>query len=364
MVYTNEDTDVEGNLLYSKLKKKVIGISEGDGEEYTFWEKEYVGLQNGLKAVLPNAHNYITQFSADERRYIVYSTSSNEPGTYYFGDRDEKTLYPIANRYGRLKSELLADTQYLTYEARDKLKIDAYLTVPKGLEAKQLPTIIFPHGGPISYDSNDFDYWAQFFANRGYAVFRMNFRGSAGYGYEFMKAGLKSWGLEMQNDVEDGTRYLIDQGISDPKRICIVGASYGGYAALMGAAMTPDLYRCAVSVAGVTDVAYLVKSSRRFTNYKVVKEQIGDDFDALYDRSPISKADKINIPVLLLHGDKDRVVKVQHSREMYDELKSLKKTVEYIELENGDHYLSNNDNRLATFKALDKFLADNLNPKL
>lgn len=364
LVYANEATDVEGDLLYSQLKKKVIGISEGDGEEYTFWETEYVGLQNGLKAVLPDAHNYITQFSANERRYIVYSTSSTEPGTYYFGDRDEKTLYPIANRYGKLNSELLANTQHLTYEARDKLKIDAYLTVPKGLEAKQLPTIIFPHGGPISYDSNDFDYWAQFFANRGYAVFRMNFRGSAGYGYEFMKAGLKSWGLEMQNDVEDGTRYLIAQGISDPKRICIAGASYGGYAALMGAAMTPDLYRCAISVAGVTDVAYLVKSSRRHTNYEVVKEQIGDDLDALYERSPISKADKINIPVLLLHGDKDRVVKVQHSRKMYDELKSLNKPVEYIELENGDHYLSNNDNRLATFKALDKFLADNLNPKL
>ncbi|MCP3129038.1 S9 family peptidase [Shewanella sp. KJ2020] len=360
LVYANEETDVEGELLYSTLKQKVIGISEGDGEEYTFWDKEYAGLQNGLKAVLPNARNYITQFSADERRYLVYSTSSTEPGTYYFGDRDAKSLYPIANRYNQLNSELLAETQYLTYEARDKLKINAYLTVPKGLEAKQLPTIIFPHGGPISYDSNDFDYWAQFFANRGYAVFRMNFRGSAGYGYEFMKAGLKSWGLEMQNDVEDGTRYLIDQGISDPKRICIVGASYGGYAALMGAAMTPDLYRCAVSVAGVTDVAYLVKSSRRHTNYEVVKEQIGSDLDALYERSPISKAANINIPVLLLHGDKDRIVKVEHSREMYDELKSLKKPVEYIELDNGDHYLSNNDHRLATFKALDKFLADNL----
>lgn len=364
LVYANEDTDVEGNLIYSELKKKVIGISEGDGEEYTFWDHEYAGLQNGLKAVLPNAHNYITQFSADERRYIVYSTSSTQPGTYYFGDRDEKALFPIADRYSQLSSEQLADTHYLSYEARDKLKIDAYLTVPKGLEAKQLPTIIFPHGGPISYDSNDFDYWAQFFANRGYAVFRMNFRGSAGYGYEFMKAGLKSWGLEMQNDVEDGTRYLINQGISDPQRICIVGASYGGYAALMGAAMTPDLYRCAVSVAGVTDVAYLVKSSRRFTNYEVVKEQIGDDFSALYERSPVSKADKISIPVLLLHGDKDRVVKVQHSREMFDELKSRKKNVEYIELENGDHYLSNNDHRLTTFKALDKFLADNLKTQL
>ena len=128
LVYANEATDVEGDLLYSQLKKKVIGISEGDGEEYTFWETEYVGLQNGLKAVLPDAHNYITQFSADERRYIVYSTSSTEPGTYYFGDRDEKTLYSIANRYGKLNSELLANTQHLTYEARDKLKIDAYLT--------------------------------------------------------------------------------------------------------------------------------------------------------------------------------------------------------------------------------------------
>ncbi|MCL1091456.1 S9 family peptidase [Shewanella profunda] len=364
LVYANEDTDVEGELLYSQLKQKVIGISEGDGEEYTFWDKEYAGLQNGLKAVLPDAHNYITQFSANERRYIVYSTSSTEPGTYYFGDRDAKALYPVANRYGQLTSDLLAQTQYLSYEARDKLKIDAYLTVPNGLEAKQLPTIIFPHGGPISYDSNDFDYWAQFFANRGYAVFRMNFRGSAGYGYEFMKAGLKNWGLEMQNDVEDGTRYLIDQGISDPKRICIVGASYGGYAALMGAAMAPDLYRCAVSVAGVTDVAYLVKSSRRSTNYEVVKEQVGSDFDALYDRSPISKASKITVPVLLLHGDKDRVVRVQHSREMYDELKSLKKPVEYIELENGDHHLSNNDHRLTTFKALDRFLADNLKTPL
>ncbi|MEL4293621.1 S9 family peptidase [Shewanella xiamenensis] len=364
LVYANENTDVEGDLIYSELKKKVIGISEGDGEEYTFWDPEYAGLQNGLKAVLPNAHNYITQFSANERRYIVYSTSSTQPGTYYFGDRDEKALFPIAERYSKLSSEQLADTQYLSYEARDKLKIDAYLTVPKGLEAKQLPTIIFPHGGPISYDSNDFDYWAQFFANRGYAVFRMNFRGSAGYGYEFMKAGLKSWGLEMQNDVEDGTRYLINQGISDPQRICIVGASYGGYAALMGAAMTPELYRCAVSVAGVTDVAYLVKSSRRFTNYEVVKEQIGDDFNVLYERSPISKADKITIPVLLLHGDKDRVVKVQHSREMFDELKSRNKNVEYIELENGDHYLSNNDHRLTTFKALDKFLADNLKTQL
>lgn len=364
LVYANEDTDVEGDLIYSQLKKKVIGISEGDGEEYTFWDPEYAGLQNGLKAVLPNAHNYITQFSANERRYIVYSTSSTQPGTYYFGDRDEKALFPIAERYSQLSTEQLADTQYLSYEARDKLKIDAYLTVPKGLEAKNLPTIIFPHGGPISYDSNDFDYWAQFFANRGYAVFRMNFRGSAGYGYEFMKAGLKSWGLEMQNDVEDGTRYLINQGISDPQRICIVGASYGGYAALMGAAMTPDLYRCAVSVAGVTDVANLVKSSRRYTNYEVVKEQIGNDFSALYERSPISKADKITIPVLLLHGDKDRVVKVQQSREMFDELKSLKKNVEYIELENGDHNLSNNDHRLTTFKALDKFLADNLKTQL
>jgi dipeptidyl aminopeptidase/acylaminoacyl peptidase len=363
LVYAAPERDVEASLIYSPLKKKVIGVSEADDGAFTYWDKEYIGLQNGLKAALPDANNYILQFSRDERRYLVLSSSNTEPGTYYFGDRDAGELYPIGHKYGQLSPELLSKTRQLNYQTRDELTIDSFLTLPKGAEAKNLPTIIFPHGGPSSYDSLSFDYWAQFFANRGYAVFQMNFRGSAGYGYDFMKAGLKGWGKEMQDDIEDGTRFLIKEGISDPARICIVGASYGGYAALMGAAMTPDLYRCAVSVAGVTDIAYLLSSSRNYLEYKLVKEQLGSDRSALSARSPVNQADKIKVPVLLIHGDKDRVVRVKHSRDMYDELKSLGKPVEYIELENGDHQLSSNEVRLTTFKALELFLAENLKNK-
>ncbi|WP_153913036.1 alpha/beta hydrolase family protein [Shewanella sp. TC10] len=360
LVFSRQNYDVEGSLIYSELKKKVIGIDDSEESEYTFWDKEYIGLVNGLNKALPDYRNYITQFSQDERRYIVYSTNAKEAGIYLFGDRDAGQLIPIAYRYKNLTPELLADTKTLSYHARDGLEIEAFLTTPLNQEAKNLPTVIFPHGGPISYDSNSFDYWTQFLANRGYAVLRMNFRGSAGYGYDFMKAGLKNWGLDMQTDVEDGTRWLIEQGISDPNKICIVGASYGGYAALMGVATTEGLYQCAVSFAGVTDIEYLVKSSRRYSNFDIVKKQIGDDYDALYERSPVSKAKDIKVPVLLIHGDKDRVVRVQHSEDMFEELDDLKKPVEYIELENGDHYLSNNEHRIKTFVAIEAFLQKHL----
>lgn len=361
IVYSNENYDVKGSLIYSNLKKKVIGINVGDESEYTFWDPEYVAIQNGLEAALPKSNNYITQFSNDERRYLVYSTSATESGTYYLGDREEKSLYPIARRYKSLPTEVLAETKTLNYKARDGLEIEGFLTIPLDVEAKKLPVVIFPHGGPISYDSNSFDYWTQFFANRGYGVFRINFRGSSGYGHSFMKAGLQNWGLEMQNDVEDGTRWLINEGIADPNRICIVGASYGGYAALMGVAKTPKLYQCAVSVAGVTDVEYLVKSGWRYSNHDILKKQVGDDYDSLYERSPMSQAEKINVPVLLVHGTKDRVVRFRHSEDMFDELKDHDKNVEFIKLDEGDHYLSNNEHRLTTFKALDRFLGQHLN---
>ena len=188
----------------------------------------------------------------------------------------------------------------------------------------------------------------------------MNFRGSSGYGYDFMASGLQSWGLEMQNDVEDGTRWLIEEGIADPERICVVGASYGGYAALMEATRNPGLYRCAVSFAGVTDVAYLVRSGRRYTNYEIVKEQIGTDLKELRQRSPLNFADQINIPVLLGHGTDDRSVNIQHSRKMNQALEKSGKDVTYLEFEDGDHYLSNEVHRLQFFKAMDSFLQSNL----
>ncbi|KPZ68448.1 Prolyl tripeptidyl peptidase precursor [Shewanella sp. P1-14-1] len=360
LVYKQDNTDVHATLIHSKVTRQAIGIATGDDNEYHFWDKNYKKLVNRLKAALPDTQNYLTQFSNNERRYMVYATSPTQPGLFLYGDRDANRLEVIAAKYSQLTPALLVEPQQISYEAKDGLEIPAYLTLPKGIEAKKLPTIIFPHGGPHSYVSDSFDYWTQFFANRGYAVLQMNFRGSTGLGYEFKKAGMQGWGKAMQGDVDQGTRYLINQGIADPDKICIVGGSYGGYAAMMGAAMNPGLYQCVISFAGVADVEDLVKLSRFYTTHELTKKTLGDDYDELYEYSPIRHADKINVPILLIHGDNDKVVQVSQSRDMYRKLDALDKPVEYVEIENGNHYLSNNQHRLMTFKAIEKFLATNL----
>ena len=360
LVFASPEYDVAGGLIYSHVKQAVIGTTFSEGGGYTFWDKEYQTLQRGIDKALPDTNNIVYSFSDDERRYIVLATSDSDAGSFYLGDRDEKSLRLMAYRYRALAPERMSPKQAIRYQARDGLTIEAYLTVPKGSGEDLLPAIVFPHGGPISFDDGGFDYWTQYFASRGYAVLQMNFRGSGGYGYDFMKAGLKNWGLEMQNDVEDGTRWLIEEGIADPERICIVGASYGGYAALMEAAGNPGLYRCAVSFAGVTDVADLVTSQRWYTNYEVVKEQVGSDLRALRNRSPLNLAERIDIPVLLAHGSKDRSVRVRHSRRMHRALEKADKMTAYVEFKDGDHYLSNEAHRLEFFRAMDAFLGEYL----
>ncbi|KUM54926.1 alpha/beta hydrolase family protein [Rheinheimera sp. EpRS3] len=354
LIKADPDYDVPADISYSWQDKKIIAV----GEDYI--DPKYQAFQKAVDDALPDADNYIVSMSHDQNRYIVLTSSETNAGAYLLGDRKAKTLQFLLPKFSQLAPELMVAKQKIQYKARDGLTIEGYLTTPQGYQQGTLPTIIFPHGGPISFDDDGFDYWTQFFANRGYAVLQMNFRGSYGYGFDFMQMGLQGWGLQMQDDVEDGTRWLIEQGIAVPGNICIVGASYGGYAALMGAVKTPDLYQCVVSFAGVTDVEDLVKSQRNFTNYEIVKKQIGDNFDLLEQRSPLTHADKVQVPVLLIHGTKDRSVPVKQSTAMFRALKNKKKSVEYIELEDGDHYLSTNSHRLETFKAMDRFLKSHL----
>ncbi|MFD2168369.1 alpha/beta hydrolase family protein [Thalassotalea euphylliae] len=351
LVYFNEHYDVTGRLRKSGVTGEVIGVGNH------FWHPTWEKFQKGIDKALPDTTNHIISLSKDETKYIVLATNDTEPGIYLLGDRKAGGMDVLAYRYNNLTPEVLSAKKEIKYSARDGLEIEGYLTVPAGKEQKNLPTIIFPHGGPISYDDDGFDYWTQFLASRGYAVLQMNFRGSSGYGHDFMQQGLKSWGKAMQDDVEDGARWLIEQGIADKDRICILGASYGGYAALMGGVKSPDLYRCIVSFAGVTDIEYMVKKARYYTNYDIVKKQIGSDHDELWENSPLKHAEKIKQPVLLIHGEKDRVVRVAHSEKMFDELKGEGKNVNYVELEGGDHYLSNNRHRLQTFKEIESFLS-------
>ena len=354
LIYFNENYDINGQVHRSKETKEYIGVGS------YYWDKNYRKFRKSINKALPDTRNRIIDISDDGNKYIILSSNDNEPGIYYIGDRKNKTLGVFSYRYEKLAPDVLSKKKHISYKARDGLTIEGYLTLPRNTANKNLPTIIFPHGGPISKTHSGFDYWTQFFANKGYAVLQMNFRGSSGYGFDFMKQGIASWGQAMQDDVEDGTRWLIKEGIADKNKVCIVGASYGGYAALMGAIKSPDLYQCVVSFAGVTNVESLVKAHRNFTNYDLVKKQVGDDFNQLWDVSPLKHVEKINVPVLLIHGTKDRVVRFSQSDDMFDELEGEDKKVTFVPIEMADHYLSNNEHRLIAFKAIDKFLDINL----
>lgn len=361
LVYADPNYDVSGYLIYAPKTKKIIGIGSGREEGTKFIAPEYEALQNGIDKALPGRRNFIYAITDNENNYLVYSTGPRESGTYYLGTKNPVALKAIAYRYKNLSPSVLAKVERIEYKARDGVNIEAYLTLPKDLKPEKLPTLMFPHGGPISRDSKAFDYWAQFFANRGYAVLQMNFRGSAGQGLEFRNSGLKKWGKEMQDDIEDGALELVKRGITDPDKICIVGASYGGYAALMGAVKTPDRYQCAISVNGVSNVFDLVKDNRAFWRaYNVVDEQIGNDNKTLREISPVNYAEKIKAPVLLIHGELDRQVEIKHSYQMRDALEKAGKNVQFIEQAGEDHYLSNEVMRVQAFKAMDDFLAKHL----
>lgn len=357
LVVADSKYDVKGRLVYSSATKKVIGVSSREEGGTYFFDKELQVLQAKIDKAIPGSRNYIYSISDDLNRFLVFSTSSQDSGTYYLGQTNPVKLDSVAYSYKKLLPELMSKTQKIEYKARDGLQIEAYLTTPKGVQAKNLPTLMFPHGGPHARDNDAFDYWAQFFVNKGYAVLQMNFRGSDGQGIELRNAGLKNWGKEMQDDIEDGARKLIADGIADPNAIGIVGGSYGGYAALMGAVKTPDFYRCAISVNGVSNVYDLVKDRRAFwLSYNVVDEQIGNDNATLKSISPVNFADKIKAPVLLVHGTDDRQVEIKHSYQMRDALQKAKKDVTFLELPSEDHYLLNEKNRIDTFRAMDVFL--------
>lgn len=357
LVFSDPAYDVNGGLVYSPMTNDVIGVTYSANGGFTFFDPELKKLQASIDKAIPNNKNFIYAFSKNMQTFLMFSNSDVDSGTFYVGHRNPIRLNAVAYRYKQLESALMSPTKRYDYKARDGLAIEAYLTLPKNSVGKKLPTIIFPHGGPIARDDDSFDYWTQYLADKGYAVLQMNFRGSAGQGLEFRNAGLKNWGMEMQNDIEDGARKLIADGIADEHSLCILGASYGGYAALMGAVKTPDFYKCVVSVAGVSNVFELVKDNRAFwRSYNVVDEQIGNDNKHLKEISPVNYAEKIKVPVLLVHGDDDRQVPVKHSTQMRDALLKAGKNVTYLELPNEDHYLTDNENRVATFKSIDSFL--------
>jgi dipeptidyl aminopeptidase/acylaminoacyl peptidase len=282
---------------------------------------------------------------------------------FYFVDYGAKSAAIINEHYPQLVGAKLASVREFKYSARDEYPLFGYLTVPTDAAEKNLAVVVMPHGGPESRDDATFNYRAQFLASRGYAVFQPQFRGSSGFGAAHAEAGRRQWGLRMQDDVTDGVKALIAQGIADPKRICIVGASYGGYAALAGAAFTPELYACAVSINGVTDlpnfIGYITRQGGDESNALFYwRDHIGPPSDPqVIAKSPARNASGIRAPVLLLHGSEDTTVPISQSQAMARALGAAGKKFQFIELPGDDHFLSSSAMRVRALSELDRFLA-------
>jgi len=357
-----------GGVITSDVTHEIIATSyTGDKTRLYFKNKEWEAEYNWLKEQLPGAEINIGSSTDDERKYLIYANSDTDPGATYLYDRDKKTLDFQYRPRPNLPVEDLAEMQIISYPSSDGLNIPAYLTLPKGMTAKNLPLIIFPHGGPWARDYWGYNPYVQFLANRGYAVLNVNFRSSTGFGKEFLNAGNKEWGDLMQDDLTYGGKYLISQGIADPDKIGIMGGSYGGYATLAGMTFTPDFYAAGVSIVGPSNMITLLESIPPYWESirKMFHERMGDPTTEegkaqLMRQSPLFHADKIKTPLMVVQGANDPRVKKAESDQIVIAMRELGLPVEYICAPDEGHGFRRPENNMAFLAAAEKFLAKHL----
>jgi dipeptidyl aminopeptidase/acylaminoacyl peptidase len=348
---------------------RIIGGTEGYGDvKYVFFDPDMQKYWNAILRVFPDDRVDLVSYSADYTKILVRIFGPKTGYVYAMFDWHANRAAYLGKVYDGVAT--IAEVRPIKYQAADGLTIPGYLTLPPGRPEKDLPLIVMPHGGPEAADSQDFDWWAQAYAAEGYAVLQPNFRGSD-LGVKFVQAGYGEWGRKMQSDVSDGVRYLAKQGLIDPKRVCIVGGSYGGYAALAGATLEPGVYRCAVSVAGISDLKRLLKwtnsemgrsdnSAQRYWDRFI--GATGPNDPALNAISPIEHVNAVTAPILLIHGRDDTVVPYEQSDVMASALKRAGKPFELVTLKKEDHWLSRGATRLQMLQASMTFLKANNPP--
>lgn len=361
LVFSHPLVDADDPLLTSD--GLLLGIWYELDRPFVYYTDERArSLIQAVNKAEPSKFSVITDSTRDEKTFIVRQYSDIDDGTYFVLDTHTNRLQRLGTAYPELDPQLQGRMRSITYKAADGTEIPGYLTVPAGLRAEKLPLIVMPHGGPIARDSWDFFFLRAFLVSRGYAVLQMNFRGSSGYGAKWFYDAHQDWGGLTYSDITDGARWAVAEGIADPRRMCIVGWSFGGYAALLGAVRNSDLYRCSASIAGISDLNLLLSEARNFVNYKIAREQIGVNRDKLREDSPLKHIDEIQIPILLVHGDKDYQVEVDHSKKMAAALKRAKKPHRAVFLEDATHQLDRKSDRVTLLKELEKFLLEYLGP--
>lgn len=360
-VFEHPEVDVTG-VQISADGRQVAGVAYEDDRKRVKWLiPELEALQAQIDRTFKGKDNRIVNFSRDQNVVLIWSGGADDPGTYYVFDRAAKRMNIFASPYDKLDAVRFSPVRSVRYQGRDGLNIPAYLTLPAGRGAKGLPLIVMPHGGPFVRDSYVFDPWVQLLANRGYAVLQPNFRGSTGYGRAYVERGYGEWGKRMQDDLDDGVDWLAAAGTIDPKRVCMVGGSYGGYAALWGAIRNPDKYRCAISFAGVTDVRAILKYDNKFVIAPRYTKQwrrkiVGEEARDLAAVSPLQQAARLNVPVLIAHGERDTNVPVDQSRKLVAALKGRGAPVQTAFYPNAGHGFDRTEDSVDFLRRVEAFL--------
>lgn len=357
------------STIFSRQKRTLLGLRYlTDTSRVKWFDREFAAHQGAVDRAMPDTVNLLVGMSTDEKRLLWYSFSDQHPGEYSLLDLERRKLTLLATRMPWVKPAQMAPMLLVKYAARDGLEIHGYLTVPVGHERKGLPLVLLVHGGPWARDVWGYDPLVQLLANRGYAVLQMNYRGSVGYGEELFRKAKRQIGREIQDDIEDAARWAIAAGVADPKRIAIMGASYGGYSTLFGLGRTPDLYRCGISIAGVTDWPAFFEDSD-IAEYKESKrywrEQLGDPVKDHYDLqsiSPVKFADKITAPVLIIQGKEDQRVPPDQAKRMIAALTQVGRKPESLFISKLGHSFGDEKQRTEIYKAVVAFLEKNLGP--
>ena len=368
LIFEHNEVDVSG-LMYSRKRKVLTGVNYTVAKnEMIFFDTWREDLQQKLEEKLPGYEVVISSFSKDETKAVVVTYSDKSRGTYYFYDVDKNKLAELGEVSPWLNEEDMSEMKPVKYRSRDGLVINGYLTLPKGTNGKNIPIVVNPHGGPWARDNWGYKSEIQFLANRGFAVFQMNFRGSTGYGREFWEKSFKEWGKSMQDDISDGVKWLIDEGIADPDRIAIYGASYGGYATLAGLTFTPNLYACGVDYVGVSSLFTFMESMPPYWELyrSMMYEMVGHpekDKKLLASASPLLHIDKIKAPLFIAQGANDPRVVKSESDQIVEALKNAGIEVPYMVKDDEGHGFYNEENQFDFYREMEKFLIKHIGKK-
>ncbi len=354
------DEDI-GSLYIDQISAHLIGYRLDETRVMpTFFDPAKQAVIKKVSQAFAGKDFYLREWTPDFSRVVVVTKGNKDSGTWYLVDMDTMRASPIGSERPQIRPDQVGPISRVEYKAGDGLELDGILTLPPGREAKNLPLVMLPHGGPSSHDTERFDWWAQGMASRGYAVFQPNFRGSTNKDRAFQEAGFGEWGKLMQTDVSDGITALAEKGIVDPDRVCVVGASYGGYVALAGVTLQKGIYRCAVSVNGVADIPKLYSTEKnqrgrsRFARTSLLEEFGPENLHRSI--SPRHQAARADAPVMIIHGRDDTVVLYEQGKVMADALRSANKPVEFVELEGEDHWLSTSETRQRMLSELVAFV--------